>query len=146
MKKIIIYSLTIIISAAIPIYFLLIWEPLKSTDVISDNVLVNDYEGINNSNEDNKIYIINNSISREGTLSTITNLPQEKRDKLNVLLKNLSIVDIIKINNYFSDISNSKNIVEGLDLIEKRMSKENYQEFKNILEDYINLEEMRNNE
>lgn len=146
MKKIIIYSLTIIISAAIPIYFLLIWEPLKSTDVISDNVSVNDYEGINNSNEDNKIYIINNSISREGTLSTITNLPQEKRDKLNVLLKNLSIVDIIKINNYFSDISNSKNIVEGLDLIEKRMSKENYQEFKNILEDYINLEEMRNNE
>ncbi|MBU5454356.1 hypothetical protein [Caproiciproducens sp. MSJ-32] len=146
MKKIIIYSLTIIISAAIPIYFLLIWEPLKSTDVISDNVLVNDYEGINNSNEDNKIYIINNSISREGTLSTITNLPQEKRDKLNVLLKNLSIVDIIKINNYFSDISNIKNIVEGLDLIEKRMSKENYQEFKNILEDYINLEEMRNNE
>lgn len=145
MKKVIIYSLTVIISAAIPIYFLLIWEPLKSIDAISDNIIVTEYEHLNNNYEENNMYIIDNLNSREGTFSKISNLPQEKRDKLNVLIKNLSIVDIIKINNYFADINNIENITKGFGLLEKRMSKENYQEFKDILGDYIKLEEIQNN-
>lgn len=145
MKKVIIYSLTVIISAAIPIYFLLIWEPLKSTDVVSDNVIVNEHEETNDDSEEKKMFLIDNSESIGETFSNIANLPQEKRDKLNVLIKNLSVVDIVKINNYFSDINNNENLIKGFGLIEKRMSKENYQEFKDILGDYVNLEEIKDN-
>lgn len=145
MKKVIIYSLTVIISAAIPIYFLLIWEPLKSTDVVSDNVIVNEHEETNNDSEEKKMFLIDNSESIGETFSNIANLPQEKRDKLNVLIKNLSVVDIVKVNNYFSDINNNENLIKGFGLIEKRMSKENYQEFKDILGDYVNLEEIKDN-
>ncbi|NLL30191.1 MAG: hypothetical protein GX258_03945 [Clostridiales bacterium] len=145
MKKVIIYSLTVIISAAIPIYFLLIWEPLKSTDVVSDNVIVNEHEETNDDSEEKKMFLIDNSESIGETFSNIANLPQEKRDKLNVLIKNLSVVDIVKVNNYFSDINNNENLIKGFGLIEKRMSKENYQEFKDILGDYVNLEEIKDN-
>lgn len=145
MKKVIIYSLTVIISAAIPIYFLLIWEPLKSTDVVSDNVIVNEHEETNDDSEEKKMFLIDNSESIGEIFSNIANLPQEKRDKLNVLIKNLSVVDIVKVNNYFSDINNNENLIKGFGLIEKRMSKENYQEFKDILGDYVNLEEIKDN-
>src|SRR5690554_2220944 len=100
MKKVIIYSLTVIISAAIPIYFLLIWEPLKSTDVVSDNVIVNEHEETNDDSQEKKMFLIDNSESIGETFSNIANRPQEKRDKLNVLIKNLSVVDIVKVNNY----------------------------------------------
>ena len=91
------------------------------------------------------MFLIDNSESIGETFSNIANLPQEKRDKLNVLIKNLSVVDIVKVNNYFSDINNNENLIKGFGLIEKRMSKENYQEFKDILGDYVNLEEIKDN-
>lgn len=63
MKKIFFYIITIILGASIPIYYLLVWEPLKSEEAISnsmrstsENVLNNSevQSGQNISNESNK--------------------------------------------------------------------------------------------
>lgn len=143
MRKLIIYGLTILISASIPIYFLLIWEPLKAKEVIGDNISYNDlneeiekevkpYEELN---------IENIEIYNESVFDNFDSITTEKREKLNQLISNLAIEDIIKINNYFKDLKNEENISKGMDLANKRMTTEDFSAFKGIMKEFINFEE-----
>lgn len=143
MKKVIIYIFTIILGASIPIYFLLIWEPLKSKEVLSNEIFSED---INENNTLNKSKdFINDSVEVE-TVSlkqSISNslfnyLDNERKEKLNVIMKKLSILDLIKINDFFIDKDNKEQIKKGVELAKKRMSSSDYEIFKDILENSIN--------
>lgn len=143
MKKLIIYIFTIILGASIPIYFLLIWEPLKSEEVLSNNILSQD---TNEYDMNTKESLENNSIETETILLKESNfsnslfnyLDNDRKEKLNVIMKKLSVLDFIKINNYFSDKDNNEKINKGVELAKKRMPAYDYEIFKNILENSIN--------
>lgn len=138
MKKLLTYICTIIIGASIPIYFLIIWEPLNSEDVLSKDVLE---ESITNSsiedlNTENKLETV--TLKKESSSNSMfNNLESDKREKLNSILKKLSIVDLIKVNDYFSDKNNNEKIKEGIELVKKRISVTEYEMFKNIIEDQV---------
>lgn len=143
MKKVLIYIFTIILGASIPIYFLLIWEPLKSKDVLSNEIFSED---INENNTLNKNKDLINDSAEVETVSlkqSISNnlfnyLDNEKKEKLNVIMKKLSILDMIKINDFFIDKDNKEQIKKGVELAKKRMSSSDYKIFKDILENSIN--------
>ncbi|MDU5108156.1 hypothetical protein [Clostridium sp.] len=143
MKKLILYIFTIILGASIPIYFLLIWEPLKSEEVLSNNILSQDK---NEYDMNTKESLENNSIETETILLKESNfsnslfnyLDNDRKEKLNVIMKKLSVLDFIKINNYFSDKDNNEKINKGVELAKKRMPTSDYEIFKNILENSIN--------
>ncbi|MGN0025637.1 MAG: hypothetical protein ACI33I_01340 [Clostridium sp.] len=143
MKKVIIYIFTIILGASIPIYFLLIWEPLKSKEVLSNEIFSEDINENNTLNKNKDL--INDSVEVE-TVSlkqSISNnlfnyLDNEKKEKLNVIMKKLSILDMIKINDFFIDKDNKEQIKKGVELAKKRMSSSDYKIFKDILENSIN--------
>ena len=138
MKKLLTYICTIIIGASIPIYFLVIWEPLNSEDVLSKDVVE---ESITNSsiedlNTENKLETV--ALKKESSSNSVfNNLESDKREKLNSILKKLSIVDLIKVNDYFSDKNNNEKIKEGIELVKKRISVTEYEMFKNIVEDQV---------
>lgn len=136
MRKKYMYFLTIIISAFIPIYFFFLWEPLKSSEVMNQSLMENKIV-----EKDVKVYKIENDNLINGVFKDIEGLNLDKREKLNSLINELSIVDIIKINQYFSNLDNKEDINSGFSLLNKRMSTEKYQEFRGIIKDYINLEE-----
>lgn len=143
MKKIIIYGITVLISASIPIYFLLIWEPLKAKDVIGNDI---SYINLNEENEkkldtDENLSINNIEIYNNNIFNNFNNITLEKREKLNALIRNLAIEDIIKINNYFKDLKDKESISKGMELVKKRMTQDKFEEFKGIIKEYINLEE-----
>lgn len=165
MKKILIYITTILIGASIPVYFLLIWEPLKSEEtisrnsidintenkidmeksnanekVLSDEKALEDKE-INNDKEINKKEVI---LIKNGTINNnlFNGLEKTKREEINKILKNLSVVDIIQINEYFSNSEDKINLKNGILLVKKRTSNSEYEVFKNIMNEYINLEEL----
>ena len=138
MKKLLTYICTIIIGASIQIYFLIIWDPLNSEDVLSKDVLE---ESITNSsiedlNTENKLETV--TLKKESSSNSMfNNLESDKREKLNSILKKLSIVDLIKVNDYFSDKNNNEKIKEGIELVKKRISVTEYEMFKNIIEDQV---------
>lgn len=143
MKKVIIYIFTIILGASIPIYFLLIWEPLKSKEVLSNEIFSEDINENNTLNK-NKDFI-NDSVEVEivSLKQSISNslfnyLDNERKEKLNVIMKKLSILDLIKINDFFIDKDNKEQIKKGVELAKKRMSSSDYEIFKDILENSIN--------
>ena len=179
MKKIFFYIITIILGASLPIYYLLVWEPLKSEEAISnsmrstsENVLNNSevQSGQNISNESNKKKIdsnknifnnkekSNNSNSNENIINDKNKTESllikqndiennlfgelEKSEKLEIdrMLKSLSIVDIVKVNDHFSDKYDYDNVREGFSLVKKRMSLSDYEEFKSIISRYIDLD------
>jgi len=144
MKKLIIYLFTIVLGASIPIYFLLIWEPLKSEEAMSNNTIENISEENNiNTNEE----VTNNSENvntlllkqRDAVNSLYNYLDNDRKEKLNTIMKKLSIVDLIKINDFFADKADNEKIKKGVELAKKRMSSSDYDIFKNILETYIDL-------
>ena len=138
MKKLLTYICTIIIGASIPIYFLVIWEPLNSEDVLSKDVVEksitnNSIEGLN---DEDKLETV--ALKKESSSDSIfNNLESDKREKLDSILKKLSIVDLIKVNDCFSDKNNSEKIEEGIELVKKRVSVTEYDMFKNIIEDQV---------
>lgn len=169
MKKILIYITTILIGASIPVYFLLIWEPLKSEEAISRNSIDMNTENkidmeksnanekvlsdekaledkeINNDNENNKVSDENKvTLIKNGTINNnlFNGLEKTKREEINKILKNLSVVDIIQINEYFSNSEDKINLKNGILLVKKRTSNSEYEVFKNIMNEYINLEEL----
>jgi len=142
MKRILIYICTIIIGASIPIYFFLIWEPLNSKDVLSENAIgksssenidENNMEVLNDENRLDTL-ILPKEIGSSGMFNY---LESDKRERLNSLLKNLSVVDLIKVNDYFSDKNNNEKIKAGVELVKKRMSASDYEIFKNVIEDKV---------
>lgn len=165
MKKILIYITTILIGASIPVYFLLIWEPLKSEEAISRNSIDMNTENkidmeksnaneknlsdekaledkeINNDKEINKKEV---TLIKNGTINNnlFNGLEKTKREEINKILKNLSVVDIIQINEYFSNSEDKINLKNGILLVKKRTSNSEYEVFKNIMNEYINLEEL----
>lgn len=138
MRKILIYLLTIILGISIPVYFLLIWEPLKSEETLSDNVsdisinaLSNEKnESENIDNKEEKLLLKQNNAKN----SLFDSLEGNRRDSANIILKKLSIKDLIKVNNYFSDKDNKEKIEAGIELVKKRLSYSDYEVFKDIIE------------
>lgn len=138
MKKILTYICTIIIGASIPIYFLVIWEPLNSKDVLSEDVIEESItdSGIKDLNTENTLETV--TLKKESSSNSIFNyLESDKQEKLNTILKKLSVVDLIKVNDYFSDKNNNEEIKLGIELVKKRMSTYDYEIFKNIIEDQV---------
>ena len=138
MKKLLTYICTIIIGASIPIYFLVIWEPLSSEDVLSKDIVEESItnSGIEGLNTENKLETV--ALKKESSSNSMfNNLESDKREKLNSILKKLSIVDLIKVNDYFSDKNNNEKIKEGIELVKKRISVTEYEMFKNIVEDQV---------
>lgn len=142
MRKMLVYGLTILISASIPIYFLLIWEPLKAKDVIGNDIsytnLSKEIEEVVDNNEE--LSINNIQINNKNIFDNFEDITLEKRERLNKLISNLAIEDIIKINNYFKDLNDKENISKGIDLLERRMIKDNFNEFKDIMKEHISFE------
>lgn len=144
MKKVLIYLFTIILGASIPIYFLLIWEPLNSEEVLSDNVSNEDTSRYNNL--DINEALVKNEIESEIILLKQSNpsnslfnyIDNDRKEKLNTIIKKLSVIDSIRINDYFSDKDNNEKVKKGVELAKKRMSSLDYESFKDILENYIN--------
>lgn len=140
MKKFLIYLITIIIGASIPIYFLLIWEPLEDKSVLSNNI-IEDKDVLTDNIQENKVIEINNYIEIENDENSLFNtISNDRKEKLNTIIKKLSVLDVVKINNYFADSYNSNNIKMGIEIARKRMSKSDYEVFKSILEDYVNFD------
>lgn len=137
MKKLLFSVTTIIISMLIPIYFLLLWEPLKSEKVISENVVKYNKEEVINEEKNKSTIIINQEDSSNNLFGQ---LDKARKEKIDVLIRNLAIVDIIKVNDYFSDKENTVNITKGMSLLKQRMSSKEYEEFKNIISNYIDLD------
>ncbi|MDV4151606.1 hypothetical protein R0131_12275 [Clostridium sp. AL.422] len=143
MKKALVYLFTIVLGASIPIYFLLFWEPLKSDEVLSSNAISNitDEESDVNGNEE----LVNNSVESEVFLlrqkdtsnSLLNYIDSDRNEKLDSLMKKLSTLDLIKINDYFSNKDDIDRIRRGFELAKKRMSVSDYEVFKNILENYV---------
>lgn len=157
MKKIFFYTISIFIGVSIPLYFTFVWEPLKSERAISvDLIGVDNNQIFNNEYEENNNGLINNEeINTSGMNSEtikirndnvinglLLELENTKKEELNKIFNKLAIVDIIKINNYFSDIGNESNLKEGVLFIKKRISSDEYEYFKSIIKDYINLEDL----
>lgn len=138
MRKISIYLLTIILGMSIPIYFLLIWEPLKSEETLSENIsdissndLINESNELKNiSNKDEKLLLKQSNASN----SFFDSLEGNRKESINIILKKLSIKDLIKVNNYFSDKDNKEKIEAGIALVKKRLSYSDYEVFKDIIE------------
>ncbi|WP_066895765.1 hypothetical protein [Clostridium nigeriense] len=139
MKKILIYIFAILLGASIPIYFLLIWEPLKSEEALSENI-------INISTED-KLNENTNLLAEEEKLilkqkdnqeSLFNYLEGNRRESLNLILKKLSILDIVKVNEYFSDKNNEEKIKQGIELVKRRLSSSDYDIFKSIIQNKVN--------
>ena len=182
MKKIFFYIITIILGASIPIYYLLVWEPLKSEEAISNSMRSTTEKILNSSEVSNgqdisnnlnkkkidsnknsinikeKSNMSNNSNSNENTINGENEIEGlsikqsdiennlfgelEKSEKLEIdrMLKSLSIVDIVKVNDHFSDKYDADNVRKGFSLVKKRMSLSDYEEFKIIISRYIDLD------
>ncbi len=141
MRKISVYLLAILLGISIPVYFLLIWEPLKSEEALSENV---SDVSINNSSEESKEnQVINNKEEKlllklnNNSNSFLENLEGNRKDSINVILKKLSVSDLIKVNNYFVDKDNKENVKLGIELIRRRLSYSDYEVFKNIIENKV---------
>lgn len=145
MKRILIYLCTIVLGASIPIYFLLIWEPLKSKEALSNNAISSSTDSINelNKNEElvsNGVEVESIFLKQRDTSNSLYNyLDTNRKEKLDSILKKLSVVDLVKISDSFSDKDNKDKIKDGIKLVKKRMSLSDYEIFKNILEDYVDL-------
>jgi len=87
MKKMCIYFLTILISAFIPIYFFFIWEPLKSAEVMTDNLMEGELM-----EKEMKIYEMKNVNLINGIFNNIEGLSSDKKEKINSLINELSII------------------------------------------------------
>lgn len=135
MKKVLIYFLTVIISAFIPIYFFFIWEPLNSTEAMNQSLMEEQIV-----NKEVKSYEINKSNVANGIFDNIESLSNDKQEKINSLINELSIMDIIKANEYFSNLDNKENVEKGFEFLNKRMNSEKYNELRNIIINYIDLE------
>lgn len=143
MKKAMIYIFTIILGASIPVYFLLIWEPLKSKEVLSNEIFSEDINENNTLNKNKDFindYVGVETISLKQSISNslFNYLDSERKEKLNIIMKKLSIIDLIKINDFFVDKDNNEKIKKGVELAKKRMSPSDYEIFKDILENSIN--------
>ena len=134
MKKILIYIVTIVLGASIPIYFLLIWEPLKSEEALSENITSISTEDKlsekNNLSAEEEILILKQKDNQESLFSY---LEGNRRESLNSILKKLSILDIVKVNEYFSDKNNEEKVKQGIELVKRRLSSSDYDIFKNII-------------
>ena len=139
MKKILIYIFAILLGASIPIYFLLIWEPLKSEEALSENIINISTEDKLNENtnllaEEEKL-ILKHKHNQE---SLFNYLEGNRRESLNLILKKLSILDIVKVNEYFSDKNNEEKIKQGIELVKRRLSSSDYDIFKSIIQNKVN--------
>lgn len=145
MKRILIYLCTIVLGASIPIYFLLIWEPLKSKEALSNNAISSSTDSTNELNENkelvsNGVEVESISLKQRDTPNSLYNyLDTGRKEKLDSILKKLSVLDLVKINDSFSDKDNKDKIKDGIKLAKKRMSLSDYEIFKNILEDHVDL-------
>ena len=138
MKRILMYLFAIILGAVIPIYFLLIWEPLKSEEVYSNNTIEkneNNYIDLNSSLEVENVVLNKTNNSN----SIFNDLDKDYKDKLHIIMQKLSIIDYIKLNDLFSDKDDSEKIKTGTELVKKRLGISEYEEFKNILGNSIDI-------
>ncbi|GAB6169237.1 hypothetical protein JCM1393_16970 [Clostridium carnis] len=160
MRKVLIYISVVIVSASIPIYTLLFWEPLKDNDIKEEFSKIEIIKEVNEKNK-NSIAVINESKgiienSKEEIVQVLNEvdkfkinfeeitreITKEERIKINNLLNKLSAVDIIKVNDLFKNGENKNAIKEGMLLLKKRMSSNDYEEFKEILSKYLKFKEI----
>ena len=128
MKKNINYLISLLLGVSLPIYFFIIWEPLKSKDTIS-NSIEGDIESNYVEESTEKIYLNKNDII--GNLSDELDL--EDKEVLKDILYKLSISDLLKINSYFKDENNKEDLEKGFELIKERISILDYKKIEDIM-------------
>lgn len=73
-------------------------------------------------------------VDEEGLEKTI---PREKKEKVEVIIKKLSSIDLINIKEKFNKENKAEGFRDGFALIKRRVSDKEYEEIKKILEEYI---------
>lgn len=127
----------------IPIYFIFIWSPsdknLETQEAFNDNlepvnIEVNTQELTEEIEEEqNNLLIVNKDEVEK-------NISKESKDKLNKILLKLSTVDHNRIYGLRNETDINKAINEFTNILEKRLSREEFNEVKSILSPYIRFD------
>lgn len=142
MKKI--YLLLIFITVIFNMYLILEWNPYSTTNDIAvnsyENIDINTVSDMNNNeqHEYNKFEEISFYLSEE---KGIESLSDKDRQELNNILCKLSTSDLGK----WLDLENNKDnhsVIEFFRIIQKRMSYDDYQKVRSIIEKIIDVDKV----
>lgn len=67
-------------------------------------------------------------------------IPREKKEKVEVIIKKLSAIDLINLKEKFNKENKVDGFRDGFSLIKRRVSDKEYEEIKGILEEYIDFD------
>lgn len=141
MKKRLIYISICLAAFFVTIYFIMFWN------VNNEEKTVNVFSQSINNEDKTEISEVNSSITDitvfKLNCSEINNrLLVDQKEKLRYIVNTLSSVDLIKVNNIYTDESMTieDRFMQINDILRKRLSAVYYKEFTNILKDYVDFE------
>lgn len=136
-----------IISASITIYTIMFWKPSNNTMVKNKTreILVAgtdiSSDEINLKFEDETLLDMNykNNILKMNEDEIMKSLTREEKEKIEVIIKKLSSVDLINLREMFKNENKFVGIEQGFNFIKTRVSDKDYNEIKEILSEYIDF-------
>lgn len=96
-------------------------------------------EGLNIENEIDLEVLGKDKIFKIDEQEIENSLSKEERERIEIIIKKISAVDLITIREKFEKDNKEEGIREGFDLIKKRISIEDYEQIKKILYKYIDF-------
>lgn len=168
MKKLF-FIMVMIISTCITIYAIMFWQPSETVisenkinqiefGSLSDEI--NKVDSINKEKKDSEDYDENRknnneslSIENDKVIEVVSQdsilkfdekeienlINKEDKEKIEIIIKNISEVDLINIKEKFAKENKLEGFREGFALIERRISVKDYEEIKKILSEYIDF-------
>lgn len=133
MKKAILILLFVIISI-VPVYFLFIWNPQDSvSNAYKDDKSIEVSSNIDNSSGINKEY---KDTDEESKITMLSKISEGDRNNIDKIINKLSIIDIVKINNYMTKEDINKGINDILQLTKKRLKQNEFEKIEKIINKY----------
>lgn len=133
MKKVILILLFVIISI-VPVYFIFIWNPedsvsnaYKNNKSIQVSSNIDDLEGLNTEDK---------NIDEESKVTMLSKISEGDRNNIDKIINKLSIIDIIKINDYMTKEDINKGINDILQLTKKRLKQNEFEKIEKIIKKY----------
>lgn len=133
MKKVILILLFVIISI-VPVYFIFIWNPedsvsnaYKNNKSIQVSSNIDDLEGLNTEDK---------NIDEESKVTMLSKISEGDRNNIDKIINKLSIIDIIKINDYMTKEDINKGINDILQLTKKRLKQNEFEKIQKIIKKY----------
>lgn len=124
----------VILVSIVTIYIVGIWEPVDESKTVNSGSVI--------SSSEIKADVESYEVDRDQLLSKLSRIEKEE---LNNILKSISVVDIAKIEGYIINKNDDKDFKDALELLEKRLSKEEYKKVEEILSPYIDLDILNKN-